>query len=323
MPDTVRHDPVMLRECLDYLQAGPGKTLVDGTLGLGGHSLAMLERVRPGGLVIGLDRDPEALRRAEARLRAACDERGWRDCPFRTARTDFRHLAAALDELQVPAVDGFLFDLGVSSMQLDLPERGFSFRAEGPLDMRMDLTQGETAADLVNELPEEELADLLWTLGEERYSRRIARRIVERRRGEPLRTTRDLEQAVWSAYPAAERHGRIHPATRTFQALRIAVNDELAALEPALLSAADRLRPGGRIVVLSYHSLEDRIVKRTLDFLAGKCRCPEEVPICVCSATRRMTVLTRKPLQPGAEEVERNPRARSARLRAAELKAER
>ncbi|HEU4754348.1 MAG TPA: 16S rRNA (cytosine(1402)-N(4))-methyltransferase RsmH [Armatimonadota bacterium] len=308
----------MLRECLEYLAPRPGAVMVDGTLGLGGHALALLERIGPEGRLIGLDRDPEALRRAENRLRAACPEWGWGACPVEVAQTNFRDLGPALERLRAAAVDGFLFDLGVSSMQLDLAERGFSFRAAGPLDMRMDPSTGPTAAELVNTLPEAELARLLWELGEERYSRRIARRIVEQRRQEPFATTAQLAELVRSVYPPRERHGRIHPATRSFQALRIRVNEELEALEPALMAAADRLAPGGRIVVLSYHSLEDRIVKRTFEYLSGRCRCAPELPACQCGARERVRLLTRKPLEPTPDEVARNPRARSARLRAVE-----
>lgn len=310
-----RHEPVMLRECLEYLALAPGAIVVDATLGLGGHSLELLRQVGPEGSVIGLDRDPEALRRATERLQNACTEWGWPRCPLRTAHTDFRDFAAALDELGVREIQGALFDLGVSSMQLDRPDRGFSFRATGPLDMRMNPEEDETAADLVNTLPEEELARILWEYGEERYSRRIARRLLERR---PLTTTKELEDAVWGAYPPAERRGRIHPATRTFQALRIAVNDELAALEPAITAAVERLTPGGRVVVMSYHSLEDRIIKRAFEFLSGRCRCPVEVPVCQCGAPELVRIVTRKPVQPTEEETERNPRARSARLRVAE-----
>jgi 16S rRNA (cytosine1402-N4)-methyltransferase len=305
----------MLAECLEYLAPRAGGTIVDGTLGLGGHAVAVLARVGPGGCVVGLDRDREALARADARLREVCAEWGWGRCPLVTVHTDFRHLDEALQGLGIATVAGFLFDLGVSSMQLDVASRGFSFRGPGPLDMRMNREDESSAADLVNALPEGELARILWEYGEERYSRRIARRIVERR---PLTETGDLVDAVWGAYPPKERHGRIHPATRTFQALRIVVNDELTALEPALLAAARRLEPAGRLVVLSYHSLEDRIVKRTLEYLSGRCRCPQEVPICACGAAERVRVLTRKPLGPGEAEIERNPRARSARLRAAE-----
>jgi 16S rRNA (cytosine1402-N4)-methyltransferase len=305
----------MLTECLDYLALKPGDTAVDCTVGLGGHALEMLRRVGPEGRVIGFDRDPEALRRAEARLRSACSEWGWPMCPITPIQSDFRNLGEALSQ---SAIAGFLFDLGVSSMQLDLAERGFSFRESGPLDMRMGPDADQSAEELVNTRSEVNLAQILWEYGEERYSRRIARRIVERRVREPLRTTQDLVDAVWGAYPPKERHGRLHPATRTFQALRIAVNDELAALEPALTAAADQLRTGGRIVVLSYHSLEDRIVKRTFEWLSGRCRCPAELPACACGACERVKILTRKPVEPTAGEVERNPRARSARLRAVE-----
>jgi 16S rRNA (cytosine1402-N4)-methyltransferase len=315
---TVHHEPVMLAECLEHLALSPGATVVDATLGLGGHARALLEQVGPAGRVVGLDRDPEALRRAAARLGDACAAWGWGACPVLTAHTDFRHLSTALDGLGIASAGGFLFDLGVSSMQLDLPERGFSFRASGPLDMRMDPDAETSAAELVNTLPEVELARILWEWGEERYSRRIARRIVGRREAAPLETTQELVDAVWGAYPPNERHGRLHPATRTFQALRIAVNDELAALEPALQAAAARLTPGGRIVVLAYHSLEDRIVKRAFEYLAGRCRCPPGFPICGCGARETVRLLTRKPQVPGEAEVARNPRARSARLRAVE-----
>lgn len=318
-PPTPRHVPVMLRECLDYLALPPGGTAVDCTLGLGGHAREMLAQVGPNGRLVGLDRDPEALRRAEERLQSACAEWGWETCPVTTVRTDFRYLAAALDDALPDALpDGFLFDLGVSSMQLDLPERGFSLRSSGPLDMRMGPDADQSAEELLNTRSEANLAQILWELGEERYSRRIARRIVERRAKEPLRTTQDLVDAVWGAYPPKERHGRLHPATRTFQAIRIAVNDELSALEPALIAAVERLKPGGRVVVLSYHSLEDRIVKRTLEWLSGRCRCPAELPLCGCGAAERVKVLTRKPVEPTPGEVEQNPRSRSARLRAAE-----
>jgi 16S rRNA (cytosine1402-N4)-methyltransferase len=308
----------MLRECLEHLAPATGGTLVDATLGLGGHSRELLRAVGPTGRVIGLDRDPEALRRAEARLRAECSAWGWTECPLVPVHTDFRHLGEALDARGIGPVDGFLFDLGVSSMQLDFPERGFSFRSEGPLDMRMNPDADLTAAEFVNTRSELELARVLWEYGEERHSRKIARRIVEQRGKKPLSTTKELEELVWLSYPPQERRGRLHPATRTFQALRIAVNDELAALEPALRAAAARLRRGGRIVVLSYHSLEDRIVKRTFEFLAGKCQCPPELHGCACGARTIGRVLTRKPLEPSAEEIERNPRARSARLRAVE-----
>jgi 16S rRNA (cytosine1402-N4)-methyltransferase len=314
-PHRPAHEPVMLAECLEWLSPSPGGVVVDATLGLGGHAVALLEHLGPTGRLVGLDRDPESLRHAGIRLQASCAAWGWTGCPILLVHTDFRDLGPLLREHSVEAIDGILFDLGVSSMQLDLSERGFSFRASGPLDMRMDPTAGDSAADIVNSLPEVELARIIWEYGEERYSRRIARRLVERR---PIHTTAELAEIARLAYPAAERHRRIHPATRTFQALRIYVNDELASLEPALLAAAGLLRPGGRIVVLAYHSLEDRIVKRTFEYLAGRCRCPPQVPICACGAEARLKILTRKPLTPSPAEIERNSRARSARLRAAE-----
>ncbi len=317
-----RHEPVMLTECLDYLQARAGGVYVDGTLGLAGHAVALMERAGIDGLVIGLDRDPEALRRAGERLEARCIELGWEARPYHLIHTDFRDLGAALakpDDSTASsphsAIGGFLFDLGVSSMQLDLAERGFSFRSGGPLDMRMNPSEGEPASDLVNELSEVELARVLWEYGDERYSRRIARRVAERREETPFETTDQLADLIWHAYPADERRGRIHPATRSFQALRIKVNDELAALEPALFAAADQVAPGGRIVVMAYHSLEDRIVKKAFEFLSGRCRCPVEIPFCHCGAKERGKTLTRKPVQPGDDEIARNPRARSARLR--------
>lgn len=340
---SARHIPVMLAECLEYLHLQPGDSAVDCTLGLGGHSLEILRAVGPTGHLTGLDRDPEALRRATDRLHAACQEWGWPTCPFQAVQSDFRHLGTVISRQSSVAsegdglqggpsptppythtpIQGILFDLGVSSMQLDLAERGFSFRESGPLDMRMGPDADQSAEELVNTRSEENLARILWEYGEERYSRRIARRIVERRVKEPLRTTQDLVDAVWGAYPPKERHGRLHPATRTFQALRIAVNDELAALEPALVAATAALKPGGRVVVLSYHSLEDRIVKRTFEWLSGRCRCPHRLPVCGCGAEERVKILARKPVEPSAEEVERNPRARSARLRAVERLADR
>jgi 16S rRNA (cytosine1402-N4)-methyltransferase len=313
-----QHLPVMLEECLYHLALPAGGGVVDGTVGLGGHAVRLLEAVGPAGRLLGLDRDPHALNLAEERLCAAAETWGWSNFPVRTHRTDFRHLAEALRELDVAEVDGVLLDLGVSSMQLDQGERGFSFRRDGPLDMRMDPNAPVSASTLVNELPETELASILWELGEERYSRRIAKRIVQDRKARPFQTTLQLADVIRSCFPTAERHGRIHPATRSFQALRIAVNEELEALEPAITAAVEHLKPGGRLVVLSYHSLEDRIVKRTLEYLSGRCRCDPDLPVCRCGATELVRLVTRKPLEPTPAEVSANPRARSARLRAAE-----
>jgi 16S rRNA (cytosine1402-N4)-methyltransferase len=308
----------MVAEVLRWLAPRAGGVYVDGTVGLGGHASAVLRAADGAATVIGLDQDPEALAIAARRLGAVAAELG-RSESVRLARANFRDLRAALAEMGVdsPGCDGILLDLGVSSLQLDLPERGFSFRTDGPLDMRMDPAQPATAADLVNTLPERELADLIFRFGEERFSRRIARRIVEARSQQPFRTTRELAEVVRRAVPRSAG-ARIDPATRTFQALRIAVNHELDLLEPALVAACDALAPGGRLVVLTYHSLEDRIVKRTFEWLAGRCRCDPSLPACRCGASPRLSILTRKPVTPTDEEMRSNPRARSAKLRAAE-----
>ncbi len=283
----VWHEPVMVAEVLRFLTPGPGKLIVDATVGTGGHAEAILER---GARLIGIDRDPSALdlaRRRLARFEGRC----------RLVQGNFRDLEGILAGLDAGPVDGVLFDLGVSSAQLGDAGRGFSFLKEGPLDMRMDPSQPLTAHEIVNRWPEWEIARILREYGEERYARRIARAIV---RARPIETTTELAEVVARCYPPG-RH-RIHPATRTFQALRIAVNDELSALREGLLAAIRALRPGGTVVTISFHSLEDRIVKRTLRqrWIAGE-----------------VEILTKKPLVPSAEEVARNPRARSAKLRAA------
>ena len=282
------HRPVLLAETMELLQVRPGGLYVDGTLGLAGHAREILRLSEPDGRLLGVDRDPEALALAEEALRPA----GTR---ARLVHADYREVPALLAGR---SADGILLDLGVSSLQLDRAERGFSFQAEGPLDMRMDQSHGQTAGDLVNRLPEHELADLIFRFGEERHSRRIARAIVAARRRAPLRTTAELAAVVRSAAPRG-RAG-LHPATRTFQALRIRVNRELEGLGAALEALARCLAPGGRLVVIAFHSLEDREVKQTFRSLGrGEFR-----------------VLTRKPMRPGEAEVRENPRSRSARLRA-------
>ncbi len=298
------HVPVLLQSALSFLQVRPGGVYLDGTVGGGGHAEAILESSAPDGRLLGLDRDPAALEAAGRRLARF------------GGRAVLRHGSfAALAQLAegfAPA-DGILLDLGLSSLQLADPARGFAFSQEGPLDMRFDPTApGPTAADLVNSLSVKELAGLLYRYGEERQARRIAEAIVAAR---PLGTTRQLAEVVERAVGRPER---IHPATRTFQALRIAVNGELEALEAALPQALDLLRPGGRLVVISFHSLEDRIVKRFLQREARDCICPPEAPICTCGHKARLRPLTRRPVRPEPAEVEANPRARSARLRAAE-----
>ena len=299
------HAPVLLEEVLQYLAVAPGGRYIDATVGAGGHAAAILEASAPDGRLLGLDADPEAVSLSRKRLAQ------WGDrCVLAVA--NFRHLARVAAEHGFGEVDGVLLDLGVSSVQLASPKRGFSFQSEGPLDMRFDPRQGPSAADLVNRLSEEELAEVLWRYGEERAARRIARAIVARR---PITCTRELAELVAEVVP---RTGKIHPATRTFQALRIAVNDELAALTEALPQAVQVCRPGGRVVVISFHSLEDRLVKRFFLREARDCLCPPELPVCQCGHKATLRVLTAKPVRPRPEEVRANPRSRSARLRAAE-----
>ncbi|HEY8412211.1 MAG TPA: 16S rRNA (cytosine(1402)-N(4))-methyltransferase RsmH, partial [Pyrinomonadaceae bacterium] len=286
-----------------------GGLFVDCTVGLGGHSEAILEsseRTR----VLGLDLDPSALAYARQRLARYGDR-------FRAVQANFRELADVLERAGEHDPDGILVDLGVSSLQFDSPERGFSFRFDAPLDMRMDPTRGATAADLLQQLPESEIARIIFEFGEERRSRRIARRIVERReQGKPVTTTKELADLVMAASGGGKRQ-QIHPATRTFQALRIAVNNELEGLGDFIEVAADLLAPDGRFVGISFHSLEDRILKQELRRLSGHCQCPPRLPVCSCGARKVVEILTRRPVAPSAREIEENPRARSAKLRAA------
>ena len=302
------HRPVLLTETVRLLDVARGGLFVDATLGLGGHSEAVLE-ASPEARVVGIDRDREALRLASERLARF----GGR---FRAAHANHRELARVMAEAGEREADGVLADLGVSSLQFDTPERGFSFRHDAPLDMRMDASGAEeTAAGLLAGLPEEEIARIIYEYGEERRSRRIARWIVERReRGEPIETTAQLAELVARAvgYKPGER---VHPATRTFQALRIAVNGELEGLDAFVETAVDLLQTQGRLAVISFHSLEDRVVKRTLRRLAGNCECPPRLPVCQCGARRAVEILTRRPVVPTDREVAENPRARSAKLR--------
>jgi 16S rRNA (cytosine1402-N4)-methyltransferase len=303
------HRPVLLRETIELLAAERGGLFVDCTVGLGGHSEAILQASRDA-QVLGIDRDDEALELARKRL-ARFGSR------FRAVHADFRDITRVLAIAEVKQVRGVLADLGVSSLQLDSPSRGFSFRHDAPLDMRMDASAGvETAAELLGRLSEVEIAQIIFEYGEERRSRRIARWIVERReRGEPITTTRNLAGLVERAVgPGKQR--RIHPATRTFQALRIAVNSELENLDRFVTDAVDLLEPDGRLAVISFHSLEDRIIKRTLWKLSGRCQCPPRLPRCMCDAQKVVEILTRRPSSPAEEEVTDNPRARSAKLRA-------
>jgi len=299
----------MPAEVLAFLSPTPGGIYLDGTLGGGGHARLILEASAPDGRLIGLDRDPEALTKAAEVLASFGDRAVLRHGNFSSA-------AEILAELGVEGLDGMLLDLGVSSYQLDAPDRGFSFQADAPLDMRMDPTTGITAADVLNGAAAEELARIFREYGEERYARRIARRIVEVRTERPLETTRQLAELVRATVPGGRIPSRIHPATRVFQALRIHVNGELEHVSRGVSRGIDLLKPEGRLVVISFHSLEDRIVKRIFQEEASGCICPPRLPVCVCNKTPRVEILTRKVVRATAEEVEVNPRARSAVLRA-------
>ncbi|HHU76653.1 MAG TPA: 16S rRNA (cytosine(1402)-N(4))-methyltransferase RsmH [Firmicutes bacterium] len=306
-----RHIPVMLPETLRFLRPGPGKIFVDATLGMGGHARAILEQT-PGGKLIGLDRDAGVL--AEATRALGCFGKS-----FIPVKANFVEIDQVLERLQIGLVDGCLFDLGVSSYQLDTKERGFSYRDDVLLDMRMDQDLPCTAADLLQKLSTKELANLFRIYGEERWALRIAKFIAGfRLKHGPVERSSQLVEIIRAAIPAAARRRGGHPAKRVFQALRIAVNKELDNLSGGLAGALRRLRPGGRIVVLSYHSLEDRIVKRAFREGERGCVCPPGAPICTCGKTPFLKILTRKVLFPGDEERGRNPRAASARLRAAE-----
>ena len=307
----VEHVPVLLDEVLAALAPGPDGRYVDGTVGAGGHAASLLARSVPGGMLLGLDRDPTMLAIAARRL-----------APFGgrviLEHASFDALDAALHRHGWEAIDGILLDLGWSSIQLATPGRGLSFQRDEPLDMRLDPTSpGATAEQLVNELPEAKLADLIYRYGEEPAARRIAREVVRRRERGAMRTTGDLHDAVWRAV-GGRRPAGIDPATRTFQALRIAVNDELGRLERALPLAIAALRPGGRLAIISFHSLEDRIVKEQLARAAAVCICPPGLPECRCGHRPEVRLLTRKPITPGTDEVKTNPRSRSAKLRVAE-----
>lgn len=299
------HIPVLYQEVLQLLAPKSGGRYVDGTVGAGGHAWGILEASSPDGRLLGLDRDPQALALAAGYL-ASFGER------VHLVHASFASLSQVLEREGWDQVDGILLDLGLSSMQLDTPERGFSFQHEAPLDMRFDPSTPITAAHLVNTLGENELADLFYRYGEEPAARRIAHAIV---RARPLHTTAELARLVERLIP---RRGPIHPATRVFQALRIAVNRELDALEQVLPQAVQALAPGGRLAVIAFHSLEDRIVKEFFRRESRDCLCPPRQPLCTCGHRATLQVLTPKPLLPGPEEIARNPRARSARLRCAE-----
>ena len=304
------HKPVLLEECLAALAIRPEGTYVDGTLGRAGHSLEILRRLK-GGRLIGIDRDMTAIEAARERLAEFGDR-------VTLVHGNFCDLDEILSGLRVDKVDGMLFDLGVSSPQLDEARRGFSYMHDAPLDMRMDTTAALDARQVVNTWSGEELRRILYEYGEERYAPQIARAIVRRREERPIETTGELAEVIRSAMPAQALREKQHPAKRSFQAIRIAVNGELEALAPMLRAAAAGLRPGGRLAVITFHSLEDRIVKQTMRELATGCTCPPEFPVCVCGKKPQLTLVTRKPVVAGPDELEENPRSRSAKLRVAE-----
>ena len=305
------HETVLLREAVKGLEPVAGGRYIDCTLGGAGHTRLLLQESAPNGQVLALDQDDFALQ--TARLALTQDQHR-----IRLVHANFRTVASVAREVGFESVDGVVFDLGVSSPQFDEAERGFSYRFDAPLDMRMDTTQKTTAELLVNQLSELELANVFFRYGEERFSRRIAKRIVEKREQAPINNTLQLADIIAEAIPAAARRTGPHPARRVFQALRIAVNDELEALREGLQGALQVLRPGGRIAVITFHSLEDRIVKQTFQDWAKGCICPPDFPVCLCQRVPEVRILTKKPRLPSDSEILQNPRARSAKLRIAE-----
>ena len=305
------HRPVLLDEVIEHLRCTAGKYFVDGTVGGGGHARAILEKTAPDGRLIGIDWDAEALAKARSNLQPYSER-------LVLVRENFARIGLVLARLHVQVVDGILLDLGLSSFQVDAAERGFSFSQPGPLDMRMDTRAEITAAQLVNTLSEQELADLIWSFGEERWRRRIARNIVRVRAEAPIETTERLAEVIRRAIPAGKRSRKRHPATRTFQALRMAVNRELDNLRIFLQGALDLLRPRGRLAIISFHSLEDRVAKQAFSHWARSCRCPAQLPLCQCEGKPLVLRVNKKPVVPGAEEIKANPRARSGRLRVVE-----
>ncbi|MBJ7249284.1 MAG: 16S rRNA (cytosine(1402)-N(4))-methyltransferase RsmH [Thermoleophilia bacterium] len=305
------HDPVLAHEVVALLDVQPGMTVVDGTFGAGGHATMLAELMQGRGAYVAIDRDPSVENRARS-FRASHP-----DMAVRLLKRDFVDAFRSLAIENVEA-DAILLDLGVSSMQIDQPERGFSYAVDAPLDMRMDPRGGDTAADLLANLSERELADMFSRYGEERYSRQIARAICRRRMSLPYERSADLVDTIRHAIPTPAQFGSGHPAKRVFQALRIAVNDELAMVEDGLDAAMQILKPGGRIAVISFHSLEDRIVKERFRDASAPCTCPPDLPICGCNREATLRVLTPRVIRPGSSELDRNPRAASSRLRVAE-----
>ena len=306
------HKSVLLYETIDNLNIKPDGIYVDGTLGGGGHSYEIAKRLPEGSRLICLDRDDEAIAACTARLEPYKDK-------FTIVKSNFRNVASVLDLLGIEKIDGIMWDLGVSSHQLDEGDRGFSYSKEAPLDMRMDRQETRSAYDVVNFYDEYELRRIIRDYGEERFAQRIAQHIAEVRAQKPIETTTELAQVISEAIPAAQRMKEAqNPARRTFQAIRIEVNGELDAIAPSIEAAVERLNPGGRLAVITFHSLEDRIVKDTFRKLSAGCTCPPEFPVCVCGGKPKIRLLSRKPILPTDEEMEINPRSRSAKLRTAE-----
>lgn len=306
-----QHKSVLLQECIDALNIRPDGIYLDGTLGGAGHSSQIARRLTEGGRLIGVDRDRTALAAAKERLAPYADR-------VTLVHSNFAEIDAILASLGIPAVDGMLFDLGVSSPQLDDASRGFSYMADAPLDMRMDKDDALTAGAVVNTWPQGELRRILYDYGEERYAPQIAAAICRAREKAPVETTLELVDIIRSAMPAQALREKQHPAKRSFQAIRIAVNDELGAVSRMMQAAVGRLNPGGRLAVITFHSLEDRIVKSEMQQAARGCTCPPEFPVCVCGKKPLVKLVTRKPIVSGPAELEENPRARSAKLRVAE-----
>ena len=305
-----KHVSVLLNECIDNLNTDPAGTYVDGTLGMGGHSEKIAEKLTTGRLIC-IDRDASAIDYARERLKLFSDR-------ITFVHANFADTVEVLDDLGIEGVNGMLFDLGVSSPQLDETERGFSYMKDAPLDMRMDRSEGLTAYDIVNTWSEERLNRILWDYGEEKYARRISRAIINKREKKLIESTLELSDTIKSAMPPQALREKQHPAKRSFQAIRIAVNDELGAVAKMAETVPDRLLPGGRLCIISFHSLEDRIVKSAIAARENGCTCPREAPICTCGFVKTLKSVYRKPILPSEEEIENNPRARSAKLRVAE-----
>lgn len=305
------HIPVLLNETLEYLDPKPGGIYIDGTLGGAGHSSEIIKRIIPGGVLLGIDQDDNAIEAAKKKLEAYKDNTV-------IVRDNFKNIKTIALQNGFEEIDGILLDIGVSSHQLDEEERGFSYMHDGPLDMRMDINLNFDASDIVNNSSEQELTRILREYGEEKWAVRIAKFIAEERKKDRIDTTFKLVDIIKRAIPAAARREGGHPAKRTFQALRIAVNDELQVLEEAVLNGAELLKPGGRLVVITFHSLEDRIVKKIFNNMERPCTCPPQLPVCVCGKEPLLKVITKKPVTAGEEELKTNTRSKSAKLRAAE-----